>query len=227
MSEPDAIRKGQLLEDEFFHRLDQDLRAQLRRTMERDALLKQLAAATGLKNPRLLDRLADRGFEVATVAALALVPTVLVAWADGWVSPPERQAVLTAATQRGLDHQPTALCCSKRGCGDAPRHRWARFGENTPKRFGRRCHATWPRTCFGKSTARRPWLLKPPGEPSDTAQSRSRSRRSWTRSSHSWTGRHRVEVDRGDQPVGIERQNSAHRSGSDSAHTRPPWDSAI
>lgn len=109
MSENDAIRKGQLLEDEFFHLLDQDLRAQLRESMEREKLRTQLAAATGFRSQQLLDHLVDRGFEPATIAALALVPAVFVAWADGWVSPKERQAVISAAHQQGLEHQPTAL----------------------------------------------------------------------------------------------------------------------
>jgi hypothetical protein len=109
MLETDAIRKGQLLEDEFFHLLDQELRAQLRESVKREELKKQLAAATGFRSQQLLDHLVDSGFEAATVSALALVPTVFVAWADRWVSPGERQAVMSAASQRGLEHEPTAF----------------------------------------------------------------------------------------------------------------------
>jgi hypothetical protein len=51
----------------------------------------------------------DGGFQPATVAALVLVPAVFVAWADGSVTPQERQAVMSAALQRGLENQPLAM----------------------------------------------------------------------------------------------------------------------
>ena len=109
MTQLDAIHKGQLLEDEFFHVLDQELRAKLRESMEREEAKQQLSAATGFQDPELLEHLVDSGFEVATLAALALAPAVLVAWADGWVSPTERKAVLNAAIERGFKNQPIAL----------------------------------------------------------------------------------------------------------------------
>ena len=42
----------------------------------------------------LLDHLLDGGFQPASVAALALVPAVFIAWADGSVTQNERQAVI-------------------------------------------------------------------------------------------------------------------------------------
>lgn len=110
MFEPDAIHKrGQALADEFFHRVDEELRAQLRESMIREKEKERLAAATGFENDELLDHLLDAGFQSATVAALALVPAVLVAWADGEVTPQERQAVMHAALHRGFERQPSAF----------------------------------------------------------------------------------------------------------------------
>lgn len=110
MFDQDALRqRGQALEDEFFHRVDEQLRSELRNNMERDISREQLADATGFQDQELLDHFLDGGFEATTLAALALVPAVFVAWADGTVSGKERQAVLKAALQRGLDHQPMAL----------------------------------------------------------------------------------------------------------------------
>lgn len=110
MNEPDAIhRRGQALEDEFFHRVDEKLREDLRKSLERNTAREHLAAATGFKNQDLLDHLLDAGFEAPTLAAMALVPTVFIAWADGTVTPAERQAVMSAALQRGLEHTPSAL----------------------------------------------------------------------------------------------------------------------
>ena len=110
MHDTDALhQRGQALEDEFFHRVDEKLRLELRESMEREKSREQLSAATGFEDPKLLDHFLDGGFQATTLAALALVPTVFVAWADGSVTPKERQAVISAALQRGLEHQPTAL----------------------------------------------------------------------------------------------------------------------
>ena len=110
MFDTDALhRRGQALEDEFFHRVDEKLRAELRESMERKSAREQLSAATGFRDEELLNHLIDGGFKGASLAALALVPTVFVAWADGTVTPQERQAVMNAALQRGLEHEPTAM----------------------------------------------------------------------------------------------------------------------
>ena len=110
MFEHDPIHeRGQALEDEFFHRVDEKLRQELRESMEREKAREQLSAATGFQDPELLDHLLDGGFSAASLTALALVPTVFVAWADGSVTPKERQAVMSAALQRGLEHEPGAL----------------------------------------------------------------------------------------------------------------------
>ena len=110
MFETDALhRRGQALEDEFFHRVDEQLKEQLRQTMEHKKLRAQLSAATGFNDEELLDHLIDGGFQATTLTALALVPAVFIAWADGSVTQKERQAVLAAALNRGLDHEPTAM----------------------------------------------------------------------------------------------------------------------
>jgi hypothetical protein len=110
MVESDALHKrGQALEDEFFHRVDEKLRKQLRESMAREKERQQLADVTGFEDQALLDHLLDGGFQPATVAALALVPAVFVAWADGKVTPAERQAVMHAALHRGFEREPSAL----------------------------------------------------------------------------------------------------------------------
>ena len=110
MFDNDAIQqRGQALEDEFFHRVDEKLRAQLREEMERQEARERLSAATGIKDVDLLNHLLDGGFSSGSLAALTLVPIVFVAWADGSVTSKERQAVMHAALQRGLEHDPAAL----------------------------------------------------------------------------------------------------------------------
>lgn len=110
MFEKDALHKrGQALEDEFFHRVDEELRARLRESMEREKEKQQLSKATGFKDDDLLEHLIEGGFQSATVAAMALVPAVFVAWADGKVTAQERQTVMSAALHKGFEKELSAF----------------------------------------------------------------------------------------------------------------------
>lgn len=103
MSEADAFAKRErALEDEFFHRTDKALLEGMRQSMQREQSREALAAATGVRDPALLDALLDRGIQPTTLVALTLVPAVFVAWADGDVTADERAAVMEAAEQRGI-----------------------------------------------------------------------------------------------------------------------------
>lgn len=103
MSDADAFGKRErALEDEFFHRTDKALLERMRQSMEREQSREALAAATGIRDPALLDALLDRGIQPTTLVALTLVPAVFVAWADSELSDEERKAVLEAAAQRGI-----------------------------------------------------------------------------------------------------------------------------
>ena len=104
MVNQDAFEKReQTLEDEFFFRVDEKLRADIRRSLERERSREALAKATGLSDADLLDALLDCGLEATTIAAFALVPAVFVAWADYSVTEPERAAVMDAAEKRGIE----------------------------------------------------------------------------------------------------------------------------
>ncbi len=109
MLDQDALhQRGKALEDEYFHRVDQKLAEELRRKLHRDEDRQRLAAATGFTDEQLLDQLLDAGFDTPSMASLALVPLVFVAWADGSVTPQERQKVLSEALHRGIMNQPDA-----------------------------------------------------------------------------------------------------------------------
>ena len=110
MFDTDAIHKrGQALEDEFFRRVDAKLSEQLRDELKREQARQMLADATGFDDTELLDHLIDADLQATKVAALALVPLVFVAWADGTVTTAERQAVISEALHQGLMKQPLAL----------------------------------------------------------------------------------------------------------------------
>lgn len=110
MSDPDAFTKREkALEDEFFHRVDEKLRADLRRSMDRDRSREALSEATGLTDQELLNALIDAGFQATTLVALALVPAIFVAWADDSVDQLECETIMKAASERGINEDGVAL----------------------------------------------------------------------------------------------------------------------
>lgn len=109
MSEDAFAKREKALEDEFFHRVDEKLREELRRSMERDRSREALAEATGLTDEELLNALVDAGFQATSLTALALVPAIFVAWADDTVDSLECETIMNAAKQRGINEDGVAL----------------------------------------------------------------------------------------------------------------------
>ena len=60
------------------------------------------ASASGITNEKIIDRLIELGIRPEIVSALAIVPLVEVAWADGSLDAKERQAVLERAEKSGI-----------------------------------------------------------------------------------------------------------------------------
>lgn len=92
------------LEEAFFARHNEALLRALREADQKRTARGALAAASGIGDEAVLDRLLALGVSAETLAALTLVPLVLVAWADGSLSVEERAAVLAAAQKAGLTH---------------------------------------------------------------------------------------------------------------------------
>jgi len=63
---------------------------------------KELSLASGITDRAVLRLLADLEVSSSVVAALALVPLVEVAWADGELAPEERASVLRASEEQGI-----------------------------------------------------------------------------------------------------------------------------
>jgi len=93
---------GQTLVDAFFHAQDQRLLAAFRERLEKMDRRAQLAAACGIHDEAVLDRLLELNIDPETLAAMTVVPLVQVAWADGRVEPEERDAIITAAQEAGV-----------------------------------------------------------------------------------------------------------------------------
>ncbi len=99
----DAFRRREsALEEEFFHRVDEELKQKLKEKWRREADREQLKASTHILDGTVLDELLDVGIRPQTVDALNLFPAVHVAWASGSVVDKEKEAVHHAARQAGV-----------------------------------------------------------------------------------------------------------------------------
>ena len=91
------------LEDSFFQKQNEKLLAKLRAKDERENQRSALAEVMKLQDEGLLDHLIDTGIRAETWLAISLVPLVEVAWADGQIDEKEREAILNAAAERGIE----------------------------------------------------------------------------------------------------------------------------
>lgn len=103
---PEVLRdRGRALEDEFFRREDQRLIKRLSELKAAETTRDELAKASGISEPAVLDQLVQLGVRAETLAALAVVPLVEVAWADGELDAKERRAIVQHA---GVPRESTA-----------------------------------------------------------------------------------------------------------------------
>lgn len=103
MSDNPLAARGMALENLYFAREEAAFRERYRATRDAELPRETFADALGITDNALLGRLADLGIEPDTLAALMLVPVVVVAWADGVIDDGERGSVLSAAADAGLD----------------------------------------------------------------------------------------------------------------------------
>lgn len=106
----DERRRG--LEEAFFAQQERALMERMRAADAAKDRRAALAAATGLADGPALDGLLATNLPAEAVAALNLVPHVLVAWADGTIQPPERHAILGALDARGMGEPARSLVAS-------------------------------------------------------------------------------------------------------------------
>ncbi len=90
------------LEEAFFRKENERLRARLQAEREQESARAALASDVGLQDKALLDRLVELGIHVDTIEALVLVPLAMVAWADGKIDARERDAVMRGAEASGI-----------------------------------------------------------------------------------------------------------------------------
>lgn len=103
MSEHDSIKeRGRALEEEYFRKRERELAEKLRMTRAAEQAAREMGAVTGLSDPEVVRELVELGFTSETVILLPLVPVLQVAWAEGGVTPAERDLVTQLARARGI-----------------------------------------------------------------------------------------------------------------------------
>ncbi len=103
MSKDSLSDRRNALEESFFARKNEQLLRELRNQLTDNARRAALAKASGINNEQLLDQMVEMDIRPETLAALSLVPLVVVAWADKVMEPREKQAILRAAHDAGIE----------------------------------------------------------------------------------------------------------------------------
>lgn len=95
--------RGKSLEDSFFHQRDRELLAKLKQSAGAGDVRKELAAAIGVDDGAVIDKLIAMAIKPEMALAVSMVPLVQVAWADGVVQDAERDAIKSAAKEAGIE----------------------------------------------------------------------------------------------------------------------------
>ena len=109
MIEHDAFaERERALEDEYFRKKDLELIERMHKAALTAKARAEIERSTGLSDPALLQELLELGFTPKTVSLLPLVPVLEVAWAEGGISPAERELIEKIAHSRGIDDESPA-----------------------------------------------------------------------------------------------------------------------
>jgi hypothetical protein len=103
--------RGKVLEEAFFYRVDRELGEMLGKRLQREEKIRLLANATGIRNQKHLELLADSGFELSTLH-FVWVPLILVAWADGNAEKLEKKAIAGILASKGISQETIARVVS-------------------------------------------------------------------------------------------------------------------
>lgn len=96
----DARRRT--LEDAFFHKRDAILAEQFHKLEKMKETKQALQKVSGITDEKVLDKLVALNIRPETLASLAMVPLVEIAWADGSIGAEERDAILKAVAKNGF-----------------------------------------------------------------------------------------------------------------------------
>jgi len=103
----DERRKA--LENVFFEKYNRELLEQLRERKQHELDRDRLARVCGIRDEAFLDTLLDQHVQAESLAALVLVPLVIVAWSDREMSGEEARVILEAAHELGIEDGTPAI----------------------------------------------------------------------------------------------------------------------
>jgi hypothetical protein len=95
--------KAKALEDSFFAKENERILQELRAASAREEKRKEFQEYLNIDNDEIISALVDLEVEPETLVAFSLVPLVEVAWADGEIQLKERDAIIKAAIERGVE----------------------------------------------------------------------------------------------------------------------------
>jgi hypothetical protein len=98
----DTNERARAQEDDYFRRRDLELVEKIRKAAAAKATQEALGQTTGITDPETLTELQSLGFSPETINLLPLVPVLQVAWAEGGITPAERDQLLKLASGRGI-----------------------------------------------------------------------------------------------------------------------------
>jgi len=104
MNQEFLSERRKAMEEAFFANQNKTLLQRLRETDAARQKKAALAAASGISDDNVLEKLVALNIGSDTLAALSLVPIVKMAWADGAIDDKERKAALSAAAEIGLSN---------------------------------------------------------------------------------------------------------------------------
>ena len=90
------------LEEAFFKKENERLLRELREKAKAENKRDALKAVVKVRDEAIIDHLLELGVGPESLLAVGLVPLAAVSWADGRMEDRERQAILKAASQRGV-----------------------------------------------------------------------------------------------------------------------------
>ena len=96
--------RGKVLEEAFFYKVDRELIELLSTRLQREEKIRLFANATGIRDQKHLELLADSGFELSTLHFI-WVPLILVAWADGNAEKLEKEVIADILGSKGISQE--------------------------------------------------------------------------------------------------------------------------
>lgn len=103
MTDKDGFaERGRSLEGEYFRRKEQEVIEKMRKSAAAEVERRRLVEQAGVADEEVLRDLQELGYTAETVMLLHLVPLLQMAWAEGGVSPQERDLIVEAARSRGI-----------------------------------------------------------------------------------------------------------------------------